>query len=120
MFYAVVNESNNKLLADRIFLADGFVARFKGLMGREKLNPGEGMLLVPCNSVHTMFMRFSLDLVFLDKNNSVIKIKAELRPWKIVLPVSGAVKTLELPAGTIARSNTELGNILEIQMSEIK
>jgi uncharacterized membrane protein (UPF0127 family) len=120
LFYTVINESNNKLLVDRLFLADGFLTRFKGLMGREKINPREGILLVPCNSVHTMFMRFNLDLVFLDKNNSVIKIIAGLGPWKIVLPVSGAVKTLELPEGTVERSNTGLGNILKIQMSEIK
>ncbi|NTW05793.1 MAG: DUF192 domain-containing protein [Peptococcaceae bacterium] len=119
MFHTVVNESNNNLLASRLFIADSFFTRFKGLLGKKALNSGDGLLLVPCSSVHTMFMRFNLDLVFLDKKNLVVKTIAGLPPWRIVPPVFGAIKTLELPAGTIVRSNTEIGNTLKIRMSRV-
>ena len=70
--------------------------RLKGLMGRERLPPGEGMLILKCNAIHTCFMRFAIDATFLDKNDQVVKVVRNIRPWRLfVWGGLRAVKVLE-------------------------
>jgi uncharacterized membrane protein (UPF0127 family) len=90
-----------------IRIANTFGSRFLGLMGKKK---GEyGLLLIPCNSVHTFFMRYNLDAVFLDKNNKIISIKRLIKPFSLVPPVPKARKVLEFPSSIHATTymNTE-------------
>ena len=85
----------------KVEIADNFWRRFLGLMGRKNLPSGHGLLITSCNSVHMCFMRFPIDVVYLDKNNSVIKIVKNLPPWVGLSCCFGASSALELPAGAI-------------------
>ena len=80
----------------RAKVARTFWQRLKGLMGRERLPPGEGMLILKCNAIHTCFMRFAIDATFLDKNDQVVKVVRNIRPWRLcVWGGLRAVKVLE-------------------------
>jgi uncharacterized protein len=88
--------------------------RVKGLLGRSSLEPGECLLLRPANSVHTAFMRFAIDAVFLDRDLRVLHIEAGLRPWRMA-GRRGARAVLELPAGEAARRRLVPGVQLEVK-----
>lgn len=80
----------------RAEVARTFWQRFKGLMGRKTLPRGEGMLILKCNSIHTCFMRFPIDATFLDRDDNVVKVVRNIRPWRLfVWGGSRAVKVLE-------------------------
>lgn len=97
----VLRKSDGKTVADPCWLADGFFNRFRGLMGRASLASGEGLLLKPCNSIHTFFMRFAIDVVYLDSEGKVLKIRRNFKPWRADLPVFGAKSVLEVSAGSL-------------------
>jgi uncharacterized membrane protein (UPF0127 family) len=83
----------------------------RGLLGREKLDPGSGMLLTPEPSVHMFFMRFPIDVVFLDRDWKVVGIRHELRPWRVA-GEGRAHASLELPAGAAAAAGITEGDVL--------
>ena len=85
----------------KIQVADNFLKRFLGLMGRFRLEPHTGLLLTPCSSIHMMFMRFPIDVIFYDKNYRVVKVATDLNPWTGICIAPGAMGAIELPAGTI-------------------
>ncbi|WP_297965614.1 DUF192 domain-containing protein [uncultured Anaerovibrio sp.] len=85
----------------KIQVADNFLRRFLGLMGRRELPPGTGLLITPCNSIHMMFMRFPIDVIFYDKDYQVVKTAADLKPWLGMSIAIGAIGAIELPAGTL-------------------
>ena len=87
--------------------------RRKGLLGRECLLPGEGLWIAPCESVHTFFMRFPIDLVYLDRKLQVRKVRHGVGAWRISACFS-AHSVLELPAGTAQASRTERGDSVAI------
>ena len=82
--------------------------RMKGLLGRERLDEGQGMLIELCSSVHTFFMRFPIDVVYLDREGSVLKVVHSMAPWRMSFCL-GARKTAELPAGTAAATGLRPG-----------
>ncbi len=88
--------------------ADSLYTRFMGLMFRKDLQPDHGMLIKDCNWVHTFFMRWSIDVLYLDAGFTVVAIK-HLAPFRLSLPVSGAVQVVELKAGTAARYGIAAG-----------
>ncbi len=100
------------MLADHVESADSFMARLKGLLGRRSLPRGTGLLLRPCNSIHSFFVRFSFDVLFLDSNCKVVHQIERMRPFRISPVVKGVRMTLELPAGSISRSGTKIGDQL--------
>lgn len=102
-----------KTLATDIRVADDPVSRIVGLMFR-KAPKGNGLLLDPCNSIHTFFMRYALDIVFISKKNEVVKIVRDMKPWRMTSIYFKARKTLELPAGKLP-SDLEVGDILEVR-----
>lgn len=108
----VYNEDRDIELVSRGEIADSFWSRGRGLMGRSTFEPGEGLLIEPCNSIHCFFMRVPIDVLYLDKENRVLDFDLELRPWRVGKPRWSAAKVLELPAGTIARSATRVGDRL--------
>ncbi|HLY40849.1 MAG TPA: DUF192 domain-containing protein [Terracidiphilus sp.] len=107
-----VNQTRQTSLGDYIEVADRGPTRAKGLLGRKQLDPGGGMWIVPCESVHTFFMQFPIDLVYLDKGNRVRKVRHAVRPWRTSVCLS-AHSIIELPAGTILRTKTEKGDLVE-------
>jgi uncharacterized protein len=100
-----------QVVCERCDLADGFASRGRGLLGRTELHSGQGMLIRPTWSVHTAFMRFAIDVVFLDGELTILKIAHRLRPWRAALR-RGAHQALELPAGESERIGIHVGDRL--------
>jgi uncharacterized protein len=110
--FRVTNETRGKILADRAEEATGFIDRFVGLMGRKRFELGEALHIAPCNSIHTFFMRLSIDAVFLDRDHKVVKVYGSMPPWRMSGLFFAARSVLELPAGTAAASGTSEGDQL--------
>ncbi len=108
----VTNLSRGTVLATCLELADSGPKRNKGLLGRKALPPGGGLWIVPCESVHTFFMQFPIDLVYLDRKNRIRKVCDSVPPWRISVCLS-AHSILELPPGTIRNTQTVAGDTLE-------
>lgn len=106
---------NEQVIAEDILLADNLWTRLIGLMFKEEPpQKAKGLLLQPCNSIHTFFMRYPLDVVFLDSQNKTVKIIRGLRPWRMTWIYFRASKTLELPAGELTQA-ISLGDVLEVE-----
>ena len=90
-------------------LADNFFGRLCGLMFRRRLSEGCGLLLAPCNSVHMLFMRFAIDVIYIDENFRIKKIVRNLMPWLGMSVCFGAWGALELPSGAAERLKLTVG-----------
>ncbi len=108
------NETRRTVLARSADVADTSAKRRTGLLKHERLEPGEGLWIVPCESVHTFFMRFPIDLVYLDKRRKVKKVRHAVGPWRMSACLS-AHSVLEIPAGTAEQSGTMVGDELVIE-----
>ena len=98
----------------RCIVADTAPARMRGLLGRSELEPGEGLLIRPTNSVHMFFMRFPIDVVFLDRDMVVRKIVETLRPWRMT-GCRGARVAVEIASGEAARRGITVGEQLTLE-----
>jgi uncharacterized membrane protein (UPF0127 family) len=110
------NRTKEVVLAPEVAVATSIWARFWGLMGKAGLPEGGGLLLTPCSSVHMFFMRFPLDVVFLEKSGRVTKVVRDLKPWKAALG-GGGKQALELKSG--AAELVDVGDQIEFQTGEI-
>ena len=108
------NRTREEWLVIRGRAATGFLGRLRGLIGCASLQPGEGLLIRPCFSIHTIAMRFTVDVVFLDAAGRVVKLAASVRPNRLGPIALGAAAVLELPEGTIARTGTRVGDVIDI------
>lgn len=108
----LVNISRGTVLARRVRRAAGFWSRLVGLIGAPELPAGEALVLEGCRAVHTCFMRFPIDVAFLDGEGKVLAVLFALPPYRFTLPVRGARRAVELPAGTLASSGTQPGDRL--------
>jgi len=109
----VHNVTRNVVLADAAQVADTSAMRRTGLLKHTSLAPGDGLWIVPCESVHSFFMKFTIDVLYLDKEYKVKKVRPEMAPWRVSACLT-AHSVLELPAGTITRTGTKPGDQLEI------
>ena len=109
------NATRGTELADKAWVARGFWPRLVGLLGRSGLAPGEALVLEPCSSVHTAFMRFTIDVVYLDRAGKVVKVAPHMRPFRIGGVLRGSRSVIELPAGAIERSGTVPGDEIQIE-----
>lgn len=110
----VRNISKGTLLADRAGIADSSVKRKIGLLKHTRLEAGDGLWITPCEAVHTIGMKFAIDVLFLDKKRRVLKIRHAMPRWRI----SGSLfahSVLELPSGTAAATKTVAGDQLEFE-----
>jgi uncharacterized membrane protein (UPF0127 family) len=98
-------------VCERCLLAETPSARLRGLLGRARLERGEGILLRPASSIHMLFMRFAIDAIFLDAENRVLRVAAELKPWRLAA-CRGAKAVVELAAGECARVGLRPGDRL--------
>jgi uncharacterized membrane protein (UPF0127 family) len=110
-----INETEGRVLCARLEDAGGIAGQSRGLLGRRRLEPDEGMLFVrgrfePFMWMHMFFMRFPIDIVFLDRNDVVVKLNRQLRPWRVSSVVFAARKALELPAGAADLCRTAVGD----------
>jgi len=104
-----LRREDGRIVCERVVVADRAHRRMRGLLGRKYLRQGEGMVLRPGWSIHTAFMRFPIDAVFLDADQVVIKIEHEVGPWRTV-SCRGAREVVELPAGECHRRGLEVGD----------
>jgi len=115
-----INETRGTLLCARLEDAGGIAGQGRGLLGRKRLESDAGMLFVrgrfePFMWMHMFFMRFPIDIVFLDSNDVVVKLNRELRPWQVSSVVFAARKALELPAGTADLHRTAVGDKIRFE-----
>ena len=107
-------QTRGTVLCGQIEEAATAAARGKGLMGRSGLAPGAGMLIgggpIPLMWIHTFFMRFPIDLVFLDRSNQIVRIVPNVKPWRLTAPLFGARAVLEIEAGAAARNSSHPGD----------
>ena len=113
----IINCTKGIVLGDRCEKAVTFLSRLVGLMGRKEFATGKGLILEPCNSIHMFFMSFPIDVVFTDRNNRVVYLINNIKPWKVSPVIKGAQKVIELPSGTIQDSCTSIGDVLEYYAS---
>jgi len=106
--------SDGGTVCERCAFAATPLARMKGLLGRRELPAGEGLLIRPTSGVHTAFMRFAIDVVFLDRDLRVLAVRPDVRPWRAVAK-RGAHAALELAAGEAARVGLEAGHELRVE-----
>jgi uncharacterized membrane protein (UPF0127 family) len=111
----VVNLTNRTELADNVSKADTFYKRLKGLMFTKSLPAGHGLLIQPCQSIHTFFMNYSIDVLYLSKDFEIVGLDETLKPAKVGKYQKRAYSVLELPAGTILKTETKIGNYLTIK-----
>ncbi len=117
-----INVTRGSVLCARVEEASGSLARGRGLMGRKALEPGAGLLigagpLIAMMWIHTLFMRFPLDLVFLNRKGRILRIMAGVKPWRITAPVFGACCVLELQAGAAQRTSSRPGDEVRFEQS---
>ena len=109
----ILRRADGTVVCERCKLADHSLARLRGLLGRDGLDPGEGLLLRPASSIHTFFMRFPIDVVFLDRELVVLGIHDTIDPWRTASE-RGAKVVLELPAGESSRRGLTVGDQLTL------
>lgn len=111
----IANATRGTILADHAQRADSFWSKLRGLLGRSGLQPGEGMVFEPCTSIHMFGMQFAIDVVHLNKQGEVVRVVPELKPNRLGPYVWRSRTVLELPAGVIAATNTQVGDLLTIE-----
>jgi uncharacterized protein len=109
----------NRMIIARCRFSSSWWFRIKGLLGKGSLEPAEAILLRPCQSVHMFFMRFPIDVVFLDHANRVIALQTNLRPWRISSIVWKAHSVVECRAGTIAHQKINVQDVLHFARTEV-
>lgn len=99
--YGIDENNERHLIATRVAMASTFFNRFKGLMFEKTLEEKHTLIIHPCSSIHMMFMKFPLDIIYTDVDFKVLKVVKGIKPWKIDTGVRGAIYTFELPVGSV-------------------
>uniref|UniRef100_A0A7C2W8S6 DUF192 domain-containing protein n=2 Tax=Thermorudis TaxID=1649508 RepID=A0A7C2W8S6_9BACT len=106
----LIDQTRGVVIAERVRVARSVAQRFLGLMGRSGLQPGEGLLLDPCSSIHTFFMRFPIDVLYVGPDHIVRRVDHAMRPWRIGPLFTGAAYVVELAPGTARRTGVAVGD----------
>jgi len=114
-----INTTRGIRLTESGSVAKNPLSRMVGLLGRRSLEYGDGLWIVPCNSIHSFFMKFTFDAIFLDKNLKVVHLIREMKPWRISKMVLSAHSVLEVAAGITQQTATRVGDQLEIRQEEV-
>lgn len=110
----LINQTRKTILATDLRVADTSLLRMRGLLGKHNLPDGEALMIAPCSSVHMMFMRFPIDVIFLDKNDQAIGLCHNLKPYQFSPIFFKSHCAIELPAGKIMATQTGLGDKVKI------
>jgi len=111
--YQLRNVRTGQLVAQTIVPAFESRARRRGLLGRDSFPDGSAMIIAPSNAIHTFWMRFAIDVMFVRRNGVVVKVQQELSPWRIAVAPLGYA-AIELPAGALRRSEVTVGDVLAL------
>jgi len=115
----ILNLTRGNVLCEQVEIADSALPRMRGLLGRRSLPPGEGILLQPAPSIHTAFVRFEFDVVFLDASLHVIRTVEHVRPWRVV-SARHAASVLELAASEVSGRKVQLGDQIVVADGDLK
>ncbi|WP_242848989.1 DUF192 domain-containing protein [Syntrophomonas palmitatica] len=108
----IINTTKNTIITQTEEQANTFLTRLKGLLGRKFLPPEKGMLIYPCKQIHSCFMKFNFDAIFLARDNRVVFIMEDIKPFRFSPLIREAFAVLELPAGTVRDTHIEVGDLL--------
>jgi uncharacterized membrane protein (UPF0127 family) len=111
----LLNPRTGAVLAHRVERASTPIERLRGLLGRPSLPEGAALVIEPCTSIHTFFMRFPIDAAFLSRELRVIRAIPGLKPWRATRLYPRAAMVFELPGGTLARTGTREGDLLAVE-----
>ena len=115
----LVNRSKQTVLGEAVEVTDSARTRRRGLLGRTGLERGTGLWIVPTEAVHTFWMKFTIDLVFLNRKKRVTKVVHRLKPWRLAGSLR-ASSVVELPAGAAEESHTEAGDEIEVEEHDVE
>jgi len=115
---SLVNVRTGSVIADVVEPALDSKTRRKGLLGRDTLADSHALVLAPCGSVHTFGMRFPIDVIALDQQGVIIDRVVEMKPWRIRLPRRGTAGVLELRAGALDATGTQVGHRIELAQAQ--
>ncbi len=110
----IINLTKNTLLADEAKIGNTFFTRLIGLLNRNSLRKGEALILIPSNCIHSLFMRFTIDVIFLDKAGKVIEALPAFKPFRLSPIYFNSHSVIELPENTLKLSQTQLGDIIKM------
>lgn len=116
-YYIIKNLANKQIIADKVILANSFLSRMVGLLGRKELKGGEGLIITSCRSIHMVFMRFAIDVIFVNDKCEVVGLVKNIKPYQFSPVFFKANRAIELPSGTIDKYNVQSKNILEIRIT---
>jgi uncharacterized membrane protein (UPF0127 family) len=112
--YCLVQERTGKVVAHHLELASDSRSRNRGLLGRSGLADGSALIIAPCNAVHTFFMRFTIDVIFADRQGNVVSLRPQLKPWRIGTGLRGFA-AVEMTGGSITKMGLLLGDRLTVE-----
>lgn len=110
----LTRQSSNEILLSDLRIARSMFSRLKGLLGTASLAENQGLWIHRCNSIHTFFMNYAIDCVFLDRNLVVRSIKSDVKPWKMIWPQWKATTVVEMKSGQAVQLNLKLGDQLHV------
>lgn len=113
--FSIHNTSKQTQIADKGKLANSFKARLIGLMNRTSLEDGEALVITRCNSIHMFFMKFAIDVIFTDKDNKVVGLVENIKPYRLSPIFFQSRCAIEAPTGVIAKSKTAVGDQIRIE-----
>lgn len=108
----VYNSTRNNLIAEDVKLANSFFTRVLGLIPKRSISESEGLIIDPCSSIHTFFMRFAIDVVFVNQKNKVVALYENVKPYRILPIHFSSSFVLELGAGQISAHNIQKGDLI--------
>jgi uncharacterized membrane protein (UPF0127 family) len=111
----IFNQTKSVFLAKKVLRADTALSRMTGLLNRKDFLDGEALVISRCNSIHMFFMRFPIDAAFIDKNKKIVGLVKRIKPFQLSPIFFNADSVVELPAGTLERAQTSVGDQLDFQ-----
>jgi len=111
----LLNKTKNTYLAQDVIIARTFFSRAKGLLGRRQFKGPQAIVLKPCSSIHTFFMRFPIDVIFVDRDNKVVGAISSIRPFRLSPIYFNSRFAIELPSGTLNSTSTQTGDTVLLE-----
>lgn len=102
-------------MSENLVLANTATKRFLGLMGRKALAPNEALWLRPCSSIHTFWMRFAIDVIYVNRQLQIVKLIENVRPFRLTLPVKHTASVIEMSVNSISQHNLQVGDVLRVE-----
>ena len=110
----LINQTKNTVISENVCMATSLSQRAKGLLGKARMEKGEALVIDPCNSIHTFFMRFPIDVLFVSKDHVIVKTVTAIKPFRLKA-AAAASYVVELPAGTALLTSCEAGDSLRLE-----